>query len=120
MGSQQALAGYEKALGPDHTSTLTTVQNLGNLYTGQGKLGEAEQMYQRALAGSELLLSGTLILNTQSSSAAFVFISLPPSSSLSSFRPSSTVPPGVHNPSLFSFSHPLSSVRNVNLSRRLA
>ena len=28
----RALAGYEKALGPDHTSTLTTVNNLGNLY----------------------------------------------------------------------------------------
>ncbi|OQD63331.1 hypothetical protein PENPOL_c009G08122 [Penicillium polonicum] len=29
---QRALAGKEKALGPDHTSTLNTVHNLGLLY----------------------------------------------------------------------------------------
>jgi tetratricopeptide (TPR) repeat protein len=49
----RALAGYEKALGPDHTSTLLTVHNLGLLYADQGKLSEAEQMYQRALVGYE-------------------------------------------------------------------
>jgi tetratricopeptide (TPR) repeat protein len=48
---QRALAGYEKVLGPDHTSTLDTVNNLGLLYGDQGKLDEAEQMYMRALAG---------------------------------------------------------------------
>jgi tetratricopeptide (TPR) repeat protein len=42
---QRALQGYEKALGPEHTSTLETVNNLGILYADQGKLGEAEQMY---------------------------------------------------------------------------
>src|SRR3982751_707118 len=51
-----ALAGREKALGPDHTSTLDTVNNLGILYADQGKLAEAEQMYQRALAGTEKAL----------------------------------------------------------------
>ena len=50
---QRALAGKEKALGPDHTSTLDTVNNLGSLYPDQGKLGEAERMYERALAGNE-------------------------------------------------------------------
>ena len=49
----RALAGREKALGPDHTSTLDTVNNLGILYGDQGKLAEAEQMYGRALAGKE-------------------------------------------------------------------
>jgi len=44
------LAGYEKALGLDYTFTLTTVNNLGNLYRNQGKLEEAKSMYQRALA----------------------------------------------------------------------
>jgi hypothetical protein len=39
---QRALAGCEKALGPDHTSTLDTVNNLGILYCAQGKLAEAE------------------------------------------------------------------------------
>jgi hypothetical protein len=29
------LAGYEKALGPDHTTTLNTVKNLGDLYRDQ-------------------------------------------------------------------------------------
>jgi tetratricopeptide (TPR) repeat protein len=52
----QALAGYEKALGPGHTSTLNTVNNLGLLYSNQGKLAEAEQMYLRALAGYEKAL----------------------------------------------------------------
>jgi tetratricopeptide (TPR) repeat protein len=52
----QALAGREKALGPDHTSTLDTVNNLGILYTNQGRLAEAGQMYVRALAGYEKAL----------------------------------------------------------------
>jgi tetratricopeptide (TPR) repeat protein len=50
---QRALQGYEKAWGPDHTSTLVTVNNLGLLYADQGKLDEAEKMYQRALQGYE-------------------------------------------------------------------
>ncbi|CAI7594296.1 unnamed protein product [Penicillium pancosmium] len=50
---QRALTGKEKALGPDHTSTLDTVNNLGGLYFIQGKLKEAEDMYQRALTGYE-------------------------------------------------------------------
>jgi len=42
-----------KALGPEQTSTLDTVNNLGNLYSGQGRLRDAEMMYNRALAGFE-------------------------------------------------------------------
>ncbi|KAK4170949.1 hypothetical protein QBC36DRAFT_295822 [Triangularia setosa] len=53
---QRALEGKEKALGPDHTSTLNTVNNLGSLYTAQGRLWEAEAMYQRALEGCEKAL----------------------------------------------------------------
>ncbi|RYP25684.1 hypothetical protein DL766_006952 [Monosporascus sp. MC13-8B] len=53
---QRALQGYEKALGPDHTSTLDTVNNLGLLYSDQGKLKEAKEMYQRALQGYEKTL----------------------------------------------------------------
>ena len=48
---QRALEGYEKAWGPEHTSTLDTVNNLGNLYKNQGKMNEAKKMYQRALTG---------------------------------------------------------------------
>jgi tetratricopeptide (TPR) repeat protein len=50
---QRALQGKEKAWGPEHTSTLDTVNNLAILYADQGKLVEAEQMYQRALQGYE-------------------------------------------------------------------
>jgi tetratricopeptide (TPR) repeat protein len=52
----RALAGYEKALGPEHKSTLNTVNNLGNLYANQGCLVDAEAMYPRALAGYEKAL----------------------------------------------------------------
>ena len=47
----RALKGFEKAWGPDHTSTLDTVNNLGNLYADLGRLDEAEKMYLRALQG---------------------------------------------------------------------
>ncbi|KAF4486038.1 Nephrocystin-3 [Colletotrichum fructicola Nara gc5] len=50
---ERALQGKEKAWGPDHTSTLDTVNNLGNLYSDQGRLKEAEAMYERALQGKE-------------------------------------------------------------------
>lgn len=50
---RRALAGQERALGPDHPSTLDTVNNLGSLYWVQGKLEPAEQMYQRVLAAQE-------------------------------------------------------------------
>ncbi|KAI9861251.1 MAG: hypothetical protein M1813_005424 [Trichoglossum hirsutum] len=53
---ERALAGYEKALGPEHTSTLSAVNNLGSLYWDQGRLAEAEAMYERALTGYEKVL----------------------------------------------------------------
>jgi hypothetical protein len=49
----QALAGKETGLGPDHTLTLDTASNIGNLYRDRGKLAEAEEMYIRALTGNE-------------------------------------------------------------------
>jgi tetratricopeptide (TPR) repeat protein len=52
----RALAGKEKAWGPEHTSTLDTVNNLGLLYKSLGRLDEAEEMYQRALEGYEKAL----------------------------------------------------------------
>lgn len=52
----RALAGKEKALGLEHTSTLNTVNNLGNVYRDQDKLNEAEHMYMRALTGYERAL----------------------------------------------------------------
>ncbi|KAF6788476.1 glycosyl hydrolase family 20 [Colletotrichum musicola] len=53
---ERALQGKEKTWGPDHTSTLSTVNNLGNLYKAQGRLKEAEAMYERALQGYEKAL----------------------------------------------------------------
>ncbi|SLM38638.1 kinesin light chain 1, partial [Lasallia pustulata] len=46
---RRALEGREKAWGPEHTSTLATVNNLGLLYKNQGKMAEAEAMFRRAL-----------------------------------------------------------------------
>ncbi|KAI3326718.1 kinesin light chain [Xylariaceae sp. AK1471] len=53
---QQALQRKEKALGPNHTSTLDTVHHLGVLFVDQDKLKEAEEMYQQALQGKEKTL----------------------------------------------------------------
>jgi len=44
---RRALKGKEKAWGPEHTSTLNMVNNLGNLYADQGKMKAAEAMYRR-------------------------------------------------------------------------
>jgi hypothetical protein len=40
---QRALRGYYKVLGPEHTSTLTTINNLCLIYNIQGKFMEAEE-----------------------------------------------------------------------------
>jgi tetratricopeptide (TPR) repeat protein len=49
----RALRGKEEVWGPTHTSTLDTVNDLGNLYSDQGRMKEAEEMYVRALRGKE-------------------------------------------------------------------
>jgi len=41
---KHALAGYEKALGAENTSTLGTVNNLGLFYADQGHFTEAETL----------------------------------------------------------------------------
>ncbi|KAK3897209.1 Tetratricopeptide repeat-domain-containing protein, partial [Staphylotrichum tortipilum] len=50
---ERALQGYEKVWGPEHTSTLDTVNNLGLLYMDQGRHKEVEAMFERALQGYE-------------------------------------------------------------------
>jgi tetratricopeptide (TPR) repeat protein len=47
---KNALAIYEKSLGPEHPDTANSLNNLAALYYKQGKLGEAMPLYQRALA----------------------------------------------------------------------
>lgn len=53
---QRALEGKEKLWGFKHIFTLSIVNNLGLLYTNQGKMNEAEKMYQLALRGCEKAL----------------------------------------------------------------
>ncbi|KAF2189339.1 TPR-like protein [Zopfia rhizophila CBS 207.26] len=55
-GGEDVRAGAARLRGgtrSKHTWTFDTVNNLGVLYMDQGKLGEAEKMYERALRGYE-------------------------------------------------------------------
>ena len=54
--NRRALDGSEKALGKEHSSTLTSVSNLALVLQDQGKYEEAETMNRRALDGSEKAL----------------------------------------------------------------
>jgi tetratricopeptide (TPR) repeat protein len=73
---QRALQGREKAWGPEHTSTLDTVNNLAALYKDLGQLDEAEKMYQRALEGKQKAwgLEHTSTLDTVNNLGAFYAI----------------------------------------------
>jgi Tfp pilus assembly protein PilF len=53
---QRALAIREKALGPDHPDTATSLNNLASPFYNQGRYGEAEPLLQRALAIRERAL----------------------------------------------------------------
>jgi tetratricopeptide (TPR) repeat protein len=63
---ERALQGFEKAWGPEHILTFSTVNNLGLLYADQGKIDKAEKMYLRALQEKEKAWEPehTSILNT--------------------------------------------------------
>jgi len=50
---RRALESNKKAWGPEHTSTLGTVNNLGSFYINQGKMVEAEIIYRRVLKGEK-------------------------------------------------------------------
>jgi len=54
--SKRALAIREKALGPDHPDTATSLNNLGVLLRAMGNLAEARPYYERALAINEKAL----------------------------------------------------------------
>ena len=53
---RRALAGRERALGPDHPDTLLSVNNLAYLLQAKGDVAAAEPLYRRALAGRERAL----------------------------------------------------------------
>ncbi len=56
MVAEQSYRFAEQKLGPDHPSTLSSVNNLAVLYESQGRYGEAEPLYRRVLAASEKVL----------------------------------------------------------------
>lgn len=47
---QRVVQIHEKAVGPEHPLTATSISNLGNVLYLQGKFTEAEQVHRRALA----------------------------------------------------------------------
>jgi tetratricopeptide (TPR) repeat protein len=53
---QRALAIWEKALGPNHPDTATSLDNLAVLYADMGDYAKAEPLSQRALAIREKAL----------------------------------------------------------------
>jgi tetratricopeptide (TPR) repeat protein len=64
--NRQTLARKEKVLGPEHPSTLTSMNNLANVLNRQGKYEEAEAMNRQTLARYEKVL-GPEHLNTLTS-----------------------------------------------------
>ncbi|MFN9802808.1 MAG: CHAT domain-containing protein [Bacteroidota bacterium] len=53
---QRILGLVEKALGPEHPDTASSLNNLAALYDSQGRYGEAEPLYKRSLAIREKAL----------------------------------------------------------------
>jgi tetratricopeptide (TPR) repeat protein len=53
---QKVLQLREKVLGKEHPDTLTTMNNLAELYRLQGRHAEAEQLHQKALQLREKVL----------------------------------------------------------------
>jgi hypothetical protein len=47
---ERALAIHEKVLGPDHSNTATSLNNLARLLQDQGELAAARTLYEHALA----------------------------------------------------------------------
>ena len=51
--------GFEQTHGATHAETLACVSSLGELILAMGRLGEAEPLYHRVLAGREETLGET-------------------------------------------------------------
>jgi tetratricopeptide (TPR) repeat protein len=58
---QRSLAIREKALGPEHPSTATSLNNLALLYDSMGDYAKAEPLYQRSLAIREKALGRSIL-----------------------------------------------------------
>lgn len=50
---RRALQGFDSMLPPKHASTLRTVGNLGMVYKKQGKLADAELLFEQVLQEME-------------------------------------------------------------------
>ena len=50
------MAIRETVLGPDHPDVATSLNNLAELHRAQGRYGEAQPLYERALAIYEVVL----------------------------------------------------------------
>ena len=48
--AKEALEVAERAVGPNHPSVATSLNNLAALYDAQGRYAQAEPLYRRALA----------------------------------------------------------------------
>jgi hypothetical protein len=48
---ERVLRSKEKSFGPEHASTLYTVNKLGNIYVARGRLSDGAAMYERVLRG---------------------------------------------------------------------
>ena len=53
---ERALKLSERVLGPEHPSTLNSMDNLASVLRSQGKYGPAEEMHRRMLELSEKML----------------------------------------------------------------
>jgi Tetratricopeptide repeat len=54
--NRRALEGREKALGPEHPDTLTSVYCLAHLLHGHRQYDDSSTLYQRACAGYQKML----------------------------------------------------------------
>ena len=54
---QQACAGYERALGPDHPATLARRADLASAYRAVGQLGDAVALLRDSIPRAEQALS---------------------------------------------------------------
>ena len=70
--AEHALALAERALGPEHPDTATTLNNLAHLYSVTGAYAKAEPLYQRVLAFREKT-HGTGDLDTATTLADLAF-----------------------------------------------
>src|SRR5215469_373937 len=55
-GKKRAVAIFEKALGPDHPSVASALDNLAALYKAEARYADTEPLYQRALSIRENVL----------------------------------------------------------------